>query len=266
MPKVALVSCGTIRPVKFREMVESARGSYSGLDIHLVMQGMKEKEAFLKAGGETTWIQLEVGIGTPKGLNRAIRSALKADAELVVICHPDVEFKGQAIERMVETWQKADKPGLVGPLTNNARSKIGQTAHDPAFREDAVDGVSHLDGFCYMTSREVLAKAGMFDERFPPYFGYDIDFCIRVKLAGYRLYLDRDAYVSHIRWDTGTDYAQEEANGRKLLEDKYTTDNMGFLVGDKVISEENRKRATEDMAKVGKLDDYSGFEHYAGKT
>lgn len=53
-----------------------------------------------------------------------------------------------------------------------------------------------LSGACIMTSRNIFNIIGGFDETFPLYFE-DTDWCLRVREAGYRLYMTPDAGIIH---------------------------------------------------------------------
>jgi hypothetical protein len=53
-----------------------------------------------------------------------------------------------------------------------------------------------LSGACILTTKEVLSTVGGFDDSFPLYFE-DTDWCLRVKEAGYYLYLAPSAKIVH---------------------------------------------------------------------
>lgn len=70
---------------------------------------------------------------------------------------------------------------------------------DEAFRKwraGRTKNARWLSGFCLMTPRTVLTRLGFFDERF--FFGWeDIDYCLRLRLQGYRLLKVESLFVYH---------------------------------------------------------------------
>lgn len=62
--------------------------------------------------------------------------------------------------------------------------------------------VKFLIGFCFLVRREALDKAGGIDDRLPG--GDDLDMSIRLRKAGYTLLCDREVFVYHHGFTTGT--------------------------------------------------------------
>jgi GT2 family glycosyltransferase len=108
---------------------------------------------------------------------------------------------------------------------------------------------------------------GLFDERFPPATGLDDDLNFRMKIAGYRLYIEEGAYVEHRRSTTvraidfGLDIAREKAT--RLLAEKYTHAYFASLYGDLALEDKDRQRL-EKIARAMDplLEDYSRVEDY----
>jgi len=59
-----------------------------------------------------------------------------------------------------------------------------------------VRNYSAVTGACLMTRREVFEQVGRFDERFPSDFN-DIDYCLRLRQAGYRVVYTPWAQLYH---------------------------------------------------------------------
>ena len=57
--------------------------------------------------------------------------------------------------------------------------------------------VLKLIGFCLLIKRSALEKTGCLDERFWPGNAEDDDYCIRLVLNNYKLFLCRDTYIHH---------------------------------------------------------------------
>jgi N-acetylglucosaminyl-diphospho-decaprenol L-rhamnosyltransferase len=63
---------------------------------------------------------------------------------------------------------------------------------------EAPVSVEQPAGAFLMFSREAFVKVGGFDERFWPVWFEDVDFCAKLKRAGYRVYLHPEAVARHI--------------------------------------------------------------------
>lgn len=64
--------------------------------------------------------------------------------------------------------------------------------------EEATYDVGAINGAFMMARREVLEEVGVFDERFFMY-GDDLDLCIRVGKAGYRVVYDGRVQITHLK-------------------------------------------------------------------
>ena len=67
------------------------------------------------------------------------------------------------------------------------------------------DGVFHVDclvGAFMMCPKAVVDKIGGFDEDFFMY-GEDIDFCLRIKKAGYEIWYLGDSEITHVKGASG---------------------------------------------------------------
>jgi GT2 family glycosyltransferase len=90
------------------------------------------------------------------------------------------------------------KCGMVGPITTCAagmQSIFNQ--HTPA----ALTEVKFLIFFCVMMKRLVLDEVGGVDETLPG--GDDFDLSIRMRKAGYKLFINPNAFLIHIGFQTG---------------------------------------------------------------
>ena len=88
--------------------------------------------------------------------------------------------------------------GAVGPTSNvvaGAQSTTWQTTHP---RPE----VRFLIGFCMLVRRSALDLVGGIDSSLPG--GDDIDLSIRLRQAGYTLICDRNVFVYHYGYTTGT--------------------------------------------------------------
>jgi len=74
-----------------------------------------------------------------------------------------------------------------------------RTFNDYLYGEQSIetlDEVDQVEGSCLMISREAYRKVGLLDERFFVFFE-EVDWCRRVKEAGYEIHVVQDAEVEH---------------------------------------------------------------------
>lgn len=83
------------------------------------------------------------------------------------------------------------------PLAAAAGPRTGAMAPPEQLRPGrGVRATGFLGGFCLLLRREALARVGLLDERFV--WGWeDMDYCLRLRQAGYRLLLVPGARVAH---------------------------------------------------------------------
>lgn len=89
--------------------------------------------------------------------------------------------------------------GAVGP-TSNVVMGVQNIFTGIQYSFDILD-VNFLIGFCMMVRRSALEKAGGIDDTLPG--GDDLDLSIRLRKAGYKLLVDRNAFVYHHGFKTG---------------------------------------------------------------
>jgi len=145
--------------------------------------------------------------GVPAACNRGIRASL---GEYVLLLHNDTLVPPGWAARLLAHARTDPSVGLVGPATNFATSSqqitTPYTTHEEylAFaaerahvqRGRAVE-VERLAGLCVLIPRNVIQMVGLFDERFGLGKLEDDDYCLRVRMAGYRLLWAQDVLVHH---------------------------------------------------------------------
>jgi len=83
--------------------------------------------------------------------------------------------------------------GLAGAFPHTARFAGYNLTHLPA---DGTYGVGAINGAFMLARREVLERVGLFDEAFFMY-GDDLDLCIRMARAGYKIVYDGRVQITH---------------------------------------------------------------------
>ncbi len=184
-------------------------------------------EALLGLEGEKVKVILSSGnIGYAKAVNTGIRNT---SGDFLLITNPDILYKQDSLKNMLRTLEEYPECGAVGPKTWWDRQmnfmfpcselvtpyrifKQELAKSYPVFRgfilrkwikkaiqywvaEEPIRQ-EMLSGGCIMTCRKVLNVTGGFEEAFPLYFE-DADWCLRVRKAGFSLYMVPDADVIH---------------------------------------------------------------------
>ncbi len=146
--------------------------------------------------------------GFAAGNNQALAIAR---GDVVVLLNNDTVVTPGWLGRMLEVLKRHPDTGVVGPMSNHVSgpqrvSDVSYTdlAGLPAFAEswaaahdEQAFEVGRAVGFCLLARREVIERIGGLDERFGSGNFEDDDFCIRARLAGWRIRIAKDSFVHH---------------------------------------------------------------------
>ncbi len=155
-------------------------------------------------------VQTGANLGFSGGINMGIRHALAAGAQQVLLLNNDTIVHPRMVERLAERC--AADVGIVSPAVfhMDPPHRIWSTGGgiDPVLLEitgnhGRGEGLppgpiarEFVTGCAMLISRRVFEEVGLFDERFFMYYE-DMDFCLRVCAAGYRILLVPDALLWH---------------------------------------------------------------------
>jgi len=165
-------------------------------------------------------------IGYARAVNEGIRHAR---GDVILITNPDVLYKPGSVESMLDALSQLPRCGAVAPKTwwnkgmtfllpfselvtpySVLRTELmrGSLTMGKMIQKRWIKkalgywlsekpiGQKMLSGACIMTTRRVLDEIGGFDDSFPLYFE-DTDWSLRVRKAGYRLYMVPKANIIH---------------------------------------------------------------------
>ncbi|MCD6328313.1 glycosyltransferase [bacterium] len=147
-------------------------------------------------------ISVAENIGLSAGRNHLWQST---DAEIVVYLDADTVAHDDLIERLLDHYSEADVGGVGGQAVESRIESIydkwrkftaAQTLGD-----ELIDDSELLFGLCCSYRRSALEGVSGFDQFFRSN-GEDVDICIRMRQAGYRLVYEPAAVVEHKRTDT----------------------------------------------------------------
>lgn len=148
-----------------------------------------------------------------------------AQGEYLLLLNPDTVVGAGALETMLEFMEKHEDVGVCGSLLLNTDGTIQpSTRQFPGFRSAFYHGtifrsvglfrghyqrymmrdfkpnratdVDQVMGAAFMTRRSVVDQVGPLDERFFVYYE-EVDFCYRVKRAGWRVVIVPEARITH---------------------------------------------------------------------
>lgn len=148
------------------------------------------------------------------GNNVGIDFALKKNADYILLLNNDTIVESNFLQHLISTATSNPDIGIIGPkifyydqpgLIWYAGGKIewwkGWIYHK-GIRELDSEKYSYkmetdfVTGCCIMIKRELFEKIGKIDETYFIY-GEDVDFCIRARRAGYKIFFDPDAKIWH---------------------------------------------------------------------
>ena len=169
-------------------------------------------------------IENKDNLGFSKACNQAIPESL---GEYVLLLNPDTEVKDGAIGKLSDYLAEHPECGAVGPKVlntdgtlqlacrrsfpsvkaaffrvtylsrlfpkNKTLSEYNLTFQDP----DKTVEVDALSGSCMMVRRQAIDKIGLLDEDIFM-FGEDIDWCWRIKQAGWSVFYLPSAVIYHV--------------------------------------------------------------------
>lgn len=166
------------------------------------------------------FIRLKENLGFAKAVNQGVK---KAKGKFILLLNSDIVCEKRAITKLVEFAGGVEDLGLVGGRLYLPNGEVQpSTFHLPtikgAFKEfwlgqegsfgqylpsgDEPQIVEAVVGALMLIPRTVLEKVDSLDERYFMYFE-DLDFCGRLKKAGFKVYYYPEAAFTHFHGQSG---------------------------------------------------------------
>ncbi|MCW5944047.1 MAG: glycosyltransferase [Fimbriimonadaceae bacterium] len=148
----------------------------------------------------------EQNLGFGPTCNRGI---LESDGAVVLLLNSDAIVPRAGLVRLIQSLTSSGSIAAAGPLSNRVGhhqltpvsytnlDNINLFAEDFAMRGEDDQDVDMLVGFCLAVKRSALDEVGLFDPRFGLGMFEDNDLCYRLRRAGYRLVISKNAFVHH---------------------------------------------------------------------
>jgi hypothetical protein len=134
------------------------------------------------------------------GFTKASNQGLKIyKGRYAVLLNNDTIVKDHAFNLMVDFMDKNLQIGACGPKLLNVDGTIqhqGSLFGKKFWRSTEPTTVDFIVGACLMARRETIDRVGLLDENLY-FYNDDLDWCLRIRKAGYKIYYLPDAQVVH---------------------------------------------------------------------
>ncbi len=176
-------------------------------EVVIVDNGSSDGTATWAVGEGLRVIANTENLGFPRACNQGL---LAAHGEFLLLLNNDTVVSPGWLTGLLQHAEADPSVGLVGPSTNFAagRQRIEASyASQEEFlafaarlaREQAgqAESVPALVGVCLLIPRRVMLAVGLLDERFGLGNFEDNDYCLRVRMAGFRVLWVRHVFIHH---------------------------------------------------------------------
>jgi len=208
LPKLAIVLINYLQDDLTIDCIKSIKKSdYKNIEIILINQlsTIDSETKFKSEFPELTFIPTQENIGYASACNLGIKKALERNTDYVCLLNNDTVVLPDTLTTLINGFGASNDIGIVGPkiFYFDKKDKIwfgggklslnkgAKTIHlDMNKMENGSDNtvkeVDFITGCALMAKREVFEKIGFLDEKYFAYFE-EVDFCYRVKKAGYKI-------------------------------------------------------------------------------
>lgn len=198
-----------------------------------------------------------------------------ASGDVILFLNSDTVVPKSGLIRLMEALGSSGSIGAAGPVSNNvghfqmvqttytAWETLDRFANSLAMRSEPLEDTDMLVGFCLAVRRSVWHEVGEFDESFGIGTFEDNDLSYRIRRAGYRLVIARNAFVHHTGSKTlskvvgdipsllQTNHARFERKWRQDIELGFASHLSGLASGRIVFREEAKpEHFWDDVAKL----------------
>ena len=191
---------------------ETEKGGNFKLEEKLTKECQRYRKLYSKKLNSTSpypliFIQTGDNLGFAGGNNVGIRFTIKQGADYILVLNNDTVVKPRFIEELIKCYDK--KTGIHAPIVFNYYnpSKIHSSGGEFSIVKGTystsikkiknnIKETSFIPGCCWLIKNEIFKKFGLIDEK---YFLYseDVDFCYRLKQAGYKLKVIPSSVIFH---------------------------------------------------------------------
>lgn len=148
--------------------------------------------------------------GFAGGVNAGIKYVLSKKADAILILNNDVKVEKPFLKSLINILFSKKDRGIVGPaikfIKNNKTvydiggnvTWFGKTYHNEpkTLAGQMPQEITYMTGAAMLVKKDVFGKIGFFDESFFLYYE-DVDFCLRAKKKGFKVFIDPSVYITH---------------------------------------------------------------------
>lgn len=198
-----------------RESLKLLRPKLDGCALYLVNNTPEDVTSLTSILPETHLLDNRTNLGFAKGVNQGIKATLK-DPTIThfLLLNNDLHISFGSLQQLLLTFNKINSAGIVTPILHNdpssAKATAGKFDWGGRFnrwtglvkhknwdnKPKTVLSVDHVAGAAMLIPREVVEKVGLLNERYFLYYE-DLDFCLRVKHAGYTIHINPEVVADH---------------------------------------------------------------------
>ncbi|MEK7700204.1 MAG: glycosyltransferase, partial [Planctomycetota bacterium] len=163
------------------------------------------------------------------------QGAAAASGEYVLLLNNDVLVSDGWLESLVESLEKDEKIGMVGPITNSisGRQMINSIpyADDGGFHEFSqkirkacygwLTPRYRIAGFAVLMKKSLYEDVGGLDESFGTGNYEDDDLCLKIREKGYAIMVDESVFIHHYRSQTFIENKIDYRNSLSVNESKF---------------------------------------------
>ena len=156
---------------------------------------------------EVSFVFNSRNVGFAAGNNIGIKLAT---GDIVILLNSDAFPSPGMLGRLIEHFACGTQLGMAGPVTNAAGNEQCIYTKSDSMEGKISEGLRYassgecetliayrLDFFCVAIPRHVIEQVGLLDEDFGRGYYEDLDYSLRVKVAGFKLGVAEDAFVYH---------------------------------------------------------------------
>lgn len=154
-----------------------------------------------------------------RGFAASVNEGMRlAAGDLILLLNSDTRLTPGAVASLIGVLASAPDAAMAGPVSNRAfgadlqqvdglaplrdfsvpeLARIDRFAEGLRAKGEGVVEATYLMGFCILLRREVFERVGPLDESFGLGYLEEVDYCLRIRDRGYRILIDRSAFVFH---------------------------------------------------------------------
>ena len=181
----------------------------SGIDILVIDNHSKDGSIeYLTAEKDINLIKNSLNLGFTKAANQAIEYAINNEFEYLLLLNQDTEYEKEMLTLLIENMEQDNLIAIVSPIYFNEYSNL-----EYQFKYNLKDfnielennqtpsiEVPFVNAACWLIDLKKINLIGNFNEIFKNY-GSDLDFCNRTIFSGFKIYINKNAIITHKKED-----------------------------------------------------------------